>query len=226
MTGSRRSSDVTRRNGASGFECSKASLNLKSAKLKDRGSEMKKLIFMTMLMVSGFALFSGCATMQTWPDSERSAESKMVVIQENIGDGLKTGALSPDQSQMFLTTLKGIRTDYTALRDKKVNQEEWTTLQRRLDVLGDEVNRAVSRTARIEEPRNGDRIYTLQRRIDDGRISGRLPLTEGREFQARLDSIRRDYMRMTDEGRYATHDERADVSRRLDSLETDLNRFR
>jgi hypothetical protein len=187
---------------------------------------MKKIIFMTVLMVSGLALFSGCATMQTWPDSERSAESKMVVIQENIGDGLKTGALSPDQSQMFLTTLKGIRTDYTALRDKKVHQEEWNTLQGRLDVLGDEVNRAVSRSARIEEPRNGDRIYTLQRRIDEGRVSGRLPQSEGREFQARLDSIRGEYMRLTYEGRYATHEERADVSRRLDSLETDLNRFR
>ena len=48
--------------------------------------------------------------MQTWPTYERSAENKMVVIQEKIGDGLKTGALSPDQSQMFLSTLKGIRT--------------------------------------------------------------------------------------------------------------------
>jgi hypothetical protein len=32
----------------------------------------------------------------------------MVVIQEKIRDGLKTGTLSPDQSQMFLTTLKEI----------------------------------------------------------------------------------------------------------------------
>jgi hypothetical protein len=196
------------------------------AHLKDRRSVMKTIIFMAVLMVSGLGLFSGCATMQTWPDSQRSAESKMVVIQEDIGDGLKTGALTPDQSQMFLTTLKGIRTDYMALRDKEVHQEDWNAVQGRLDVLGDEVNRAVSRTARIEEPRNGERIYTLQRRIDDGRISGRLPQTEGRQFQARLDSIRGDYMRMTDEGRYATHEERADVSRRLDSLETDLNRFR
>jgi hypothetical protein len=203
-----------------------ARLNLNSANLRERSNEMKKIIFMTVLMVSGLGLFSGCATMQTWPDSERSAESKMVVIQENIGDGLKTGALSPDQSQMFLTTLKGIRTDYMALRDKKVHQEEWNNLQARLDVLGNEVNRAASRGTRIEEPRNGERIYTLQRRIDDGRISGRLPQTEGREFQARLDSIRSDYMRMTDEGRYAAHEERAEVSRRLDSLETDLNRFR
>jgi hypothetical protein len=45
---------------------------------------------------------------QTYPDYERSAARWMVVIQEKIRDGLKTGTLSPDQSQMFLTTLKEI----------------------------------------------------------------------------------------------------------------------
>jgi len=187
---------------------------------------MKNAILLTVLMVFGLALFSGCASVQTWPDYERSAENKMVVIQEKIGDGLKTGALTPDQSQMFLTTLKGIRTDYTELRDRRVYRDEWDRLLGRLDVLGEDINRALARTTRIEEPRNGDRIVALQRRIDDGRINGRLPLTEGREFQSRLDSIRRDYLRMTEGGRYTTYEERADISRRLDSLETDLNRFR
>jgi len=163
---------------------------------------------------------------QTWPDYERNAENKMVVIQEKIGDGLKTGALTPDQSQMFLTTLKGIRTDFTELRDRRVYRDEWDRLHGRLDALGEEINRALARTTRIEEPRNADRIVSLQRRIDDGRINGRLPLTEGREFQSRLDSIRREYMRMTEEGRYTTSEERTDISRRLDSLESDLNRFR
>jgi hypothetical protein len=148
---------------------------------------MKKAILLAVLMVFGLALFSGCATMpQTWPDNQRSAENKMVVIQEKIGDGLKTGALTTDQSQMFLTTLKGIRTDYEALRDKSVQREEWNSLLGRLDVLGDEINRALARTTRIEEPRNGDRIVTLQRRIDDGRTSGRLPQAEGRNYQSRL----------------------------------------
>ena len=190
--------------------------------------KMKKVVFMTALMVSVLALLSGCATTpKTWPDNERSAENKMVVIQEKIGDGLKTGALTPDQSQMFLTTLKGIRTDYTNLRDRKVNREEWDTLNGRLNALGEEIDRALSRRpARIDDPRNGDRIVGLQRRIDDGRASGRLPSTEGREFQSRLDSIRRDYLRMTEGGRYTTSDERGDISRRLDSLETDLNRYR
>jgi hypothetical protein len=195
---------------------------------KGRRNEMKKVVFMTVLMVSVLALFSGCATMpQTWPDYERSAENKMVVIQEKIGDGLKTGALTPDQSQMFLTTLKGIRTDYTELRDKRVYREDWDTLNGRLDALGGEIDRALARRpVRVEEPRNADRIVAVQRRIDDGRTSGRLPSTEGREFQSRLDSIRRDYLRMTEGGRYTTADERADISRRLDALETDLNRYR
>jgi len=189
--------------------------------------QFKNAILVTVLMVCGVAVFSGCASMpQRWPDSERSAENKMVVIQEKIGDGLKTGAITPDQSQMFLTTLKGIRTDYTALRDQRVSRDEWDGLLGRLDALGEEINRALARPARMEEPRNGDRIVALQRRLDDGRISRRLPLTEGREFQARLDSIRREYLRMTDGGRSTTYEERADIARRLDSLETDLNRFR
>ena len=188
--------------------------------------EMKKAILLAVLMVFGLALFSGCASIQTWPDNQRSAENKMIVIQEKIGDGLKTGALTPDQSQMYLTRLKDIRTDYEALRDRNVSREEWDNLLRRLDALGDEINRALTRTARVEEPRNGDRIVALQRRIDDGRINKRLPLTEGRDYQSRLDSIRSDYLRMTEGGRSTTYEERAGISRRLDALETDLNRYR
>jgi hypothetical protein len=191
---------------------------------------MKRAILLAVLTVFGLALFSGCATMpQRWPDQERIAENKMVVIQEKIGDGLKTNALTPDQSQMYLTTLKGIRTDYTALRDKEVSRDEWDRLNGRLDALDGEVSRAMTRPAspaRIESPRNGDRIVALQKRIDDGRTSGRLTPAEGRDYQARLDSIRSDYLRMTEGGRYATNEESADISRRLDSLETDLNRYR
>ncbi|MBN2033664.1 MAG: hypothetical protein JW836_10335 [Deltaproteobacteria bacterium] len=188
---------------------------------------MKNAILLIVLMVFGLASFSGCATMpQTWPDYERTAETKMVVIQEKIGDGLKTGALSPDQSQMFLTTLKGIRTDYTELRDKRVYRDDWDRLNGRLDALAEEINRGLARPTRIEQPRNGDRIVALQKRLDDARISRRLPLTEEREFQSRLDSIRHEYLRITEGGRYATIEESGDISRRLDSLETELNRFR
>jgi len=187
---------------------------------------MKKAILSTVLMVFGLGLFWGCASMQTWPDYERSAENKMVVIQEKIGEGLKTGALTPDQSQSFLTKLKDIRTDYEELRDKSVYRDKWESLLGRLDALGEEINRALARTTRIEEPRSGDRIVELQRRIDDGRISGRLPQTEGRGLQARLDAIRSDYLRMTEGGRYATQEERTDISRRLDLLEMDINRYR
>lgn len=186
---------------------------------------MKKNALLSLLAILGLVLFSGCvATMHTWPDQERSAENKINVIQEKIGDGLKTGALTTDQSQAFLTTLKGIQTDYAALRNKSVARGNWDSLQTRLDLLGTEIDRTLA--TRSEDPRSGDRIITLQKRIDEGRSSGRVPLTENREFQLRLDAIRSDYLRMTDGGRSLTNEERADFSRRLDSLEMDLNRFR
>jgi len=47
---------------------------------------MKNSALLMVLMVLGVALFSGCATTQTWPDHERNAEDKMVFIQEKIGD--------------------------------------------------------------------------------------------------------------------------------------------
>ena len=189
---------------------------------------MKNARLLTVLIVFVLALFSGCATMpQTWPDYERSAENKLVVIQEKIGDGLKTNALSPDQTQMFLTTLKGVQTDYEVLRGKRVYRDEWDRLNGRLDALEAEINRSSARTpTRIEEPRNGDRIVALQRRIDDGRMGRRWPQTEEREFQSRLDAIRRDYLRMTEGGRYSAYEERTDIARRLDTLERDMDRYR
>lgn len=187
---------------------------------------MKYSALMTVVLVFGLAIFSGCATTQTWPDHERSAEDKMVSIQEKIGEGLKTGSLTPDQSQMFLTTLKGIRTDYTELRNKNVARREWKKIHVRLDLLGEEINRALAKDTKIEDPRSGDRILHLQRRIDNARISERLPQAEGEELQARLDVIRSDYLRMTEGGRYATNEERTDISRRLDSLARDLDRYR
>jgi uncharacterized coiled-coil DUF342 family protein len=201
---------------------------LKSKIFHTRRISMKRLNQFTgfcliILMVS----LLGCANMpQTWPDNERNAENQMVVIQEKIGEGLKTGTLTPDQSQMFLTTLKGIRTDYANLRERRVYREEWDRLFARLDRLEEDINRALTRPARMEGPRNGDRLIALQRRIDEGRVSRHLPSREEREFQSRLDSIRREYLRMTEDGRYPAYEESTDVSRRLDSLETDLNRFR
>ena len=187
---------------------------------------MGKTTIAAMLMIISLALFSGCATMHTWPDYERSAESKMTAIEERIGEGLKTGALSPDQVQMFLTTLKGIRTDYEELRNRVVYQESWNSIHDRLDMLRDEIDRASAGTAGIETPRHMDRILALQRVIDDGRISGRLPFRKEREFQARLDAIRSDSLRLTDERRSSGYREWDDISRRLDDLARDLDRYR
>jgi hypothetical protein len=181
---------------------------------------------LTGLAFLATAFLAGCMAPRVWPDYKRSAEDKIVVIQEKIGDGLKTGTLSPDQSQMFLTTLKGIRTDDLALRDRPVDEEKWLNLHTRLDALGGEIDRTIGRQAATEDPRNGDRILLLQSRIDDGRVARRWSQINERDFQYRLDTIRHDYLRMTEAGRTASFEDRAAIAGRLDSLETDLNRSR
>ncbi|HKI50815.1 MAG TPA: hypothetical protein VJ995_01975 [Geothermobacteraceae bacterium] len=185
---------------------------------------MKKLVMLAGMVIMAAAYLAGCIAPQTWPDYKRTAESKIVVIQEKIGDGLKTGSLSADQSQMYLTTLKGIRNDDLTLRDKPVAQDEWVDLHARLDALNAEIDRAKIRPATVESSRSGDRILLLQSRIDDGRTARRWSVRDERDFQYRLDVIRQDYLRMTENGRYATAEERNDIDRRLDSLESDVNR--
>jgi hypothetical protein len=182
-------------------------------------------------MLAGMAVMvavfvAGCLAPQTWPDYKRSAESKIVVIEEKIGDGLKTGSLSADQSQSFLTALKGIRTDDLLLRDKPVMQREWTDLHARLDALDAEIDRAKLRSPTLESSGSGDRILILQSRIDDGRTARRWSVTDERDFQYRLDAIREEYLRMTENGRFTTAEERSEIARRLDTLEGEINRSR
>jgi hypothetical protein len=150
----------------------------------------------------------------------------MTVIQQKIGEGLKTGALTPDDAQIFLAKLEGIRKDYLVLRERNVYRDEWESLLGRLDLLEAEVNRALARPPKVEMPPIEDRLILLQRRIDDNRINGRLTQTEAREFQVRLDAIRSDYLRMTEGGRFLRYEDRAEITRRLDLLEIDINRYR
>ncbi|MRR06511.1 MAG: hypothetical protein EG828_06130 [Deltaproteobacteria bacterium] len=199
---------------------------------------MKKLAI-SLLILAGSVLSSGCASMQTWPvlspvcgsmqtwpDAERSAENKMVVILDKIAEGENSGTLTPDLSRMYLTKLKGILTDYELLKNKRVFWEEWNSLHARLDLLEAEIHRKVAGTVRIGEPSNGDRITALQKRIDDGKICGRLPAEDQQVFQTRLDSIRGDYLLTMAELRAPTSEERTVTSCLLDTLETEMNTVR
>jgi hypothetical protein len=186
---------------------------------------MKKLRLLGILLLA-VVILAQCATgPQRWPEYERRAEDRMMMLQEKIGDGLKTNAMTPAMAQDHLARLEDIRRDYRVLRDKMSYREEWDSFFRRLDLFEAEVNKDLARPARIESPRVEDRIIQLQRRIDDGRSAGRLTSVEARDFQVRLDAIRSDSSRMM-EGRPLTYEERADILHRLDLLDTDLSRFR
>jgi hypothetical protein len=192
---------------------------------ESEGSKMKKMRLLGFVPLVVVLLAQCAAGPQRWPEYERRAEDRMMLLQEKIGEGVKTNALPPALAQDHLAKLEDIRRDYKVLRDKMAYREEWDSFFRRLDLFESEVNKDLGRPARMELPRIEDRFISLQRRIDDGRSTGRLAPAEARDFQARLDAIRSDYSRMMD-GRPITYEERADILHRLDLLETDLNRFR
>jgi hypothetical protein len=189
------------------------------------GKKMKRSLYLILLLLVP-AFLSQCATMHRWPDYERTAEDRMTILKEKIGEGLKTGALTTEDAQIFLGRLEDIRRDYLALIDKRVYRNDWDELMGRIDVLEDEINKAMALPPRLEGSVIEDQLITLQRRIDDARMSGRLTGTEAEAFQDRLSFIRSDYLRMTQNGRFISHEEAAEISRRLDLLETDLDRYR
>jgi hypothetical protein len=186
---------------------------------------MKKILFLSLVLMTT-AILAQCASVQTWPTYEKRAGDRLTVLQEKIGDGLKTGALTPKQGQIFLKKLEDLRVFYLQLRDKRVYRDEWENLLRRIDVLESELNAALGRPVRIEGIKFEDRFIACQKRIDDARISRRLSEGEAREFQARLDAVRGDYLRMTEGGRFFRDEDRAEISRRLDLLEIDLSRYK
>ncbi len=186
---------------------------------------MKK-IFLVGLIPIGLLVLAQCASMQRWPTYERTAEDRMTLIQQKIGQGLKTGALTPEKGQYFLARLEDIRRDYVELKERYAYRDEWESLLGRLDVLEGEINSSLAYPETLERTAIGDRLIAVQRRIDDYRIMRRLSETEAREFQVRLDAIRSDYLRMTEAGRFMRHEDREEISRRLDLLETDLDRYR
>lgn len=112
-----------------------------------------KTLVLSLSVFLGLSLFSGCVTMKTWPDHEKSATNKIIIIEEKIRDGLQSGTLSTEQSETFLTTLQGIESDYAELKNKSVYREKWDSLQVRLDFLGKELDhQALTRPPRMVAP--------------------------------------------------------------------------
>ena len=147
----------------------------------------------------------------------------MFALQQRIGNGVASGELTPNEAQNLLARLENIRRDYTVLRDRRTTQGEWAPLLGRLDDLEREVGRVRAQPSRIDETRIEDRMIALQRRLDEGITAGRLTRVQGREFQVRLDAIRREFLQQIKD-RPFTPEERTDISSRLDSLERDINR--
>ena len=184
---------------------------------------MKKILFLVLVPLMAAVLIQCVSVPQRWPAYERRTEDRIFLLQQGIGNGLASGELTPNEAQNLLAKLENIRREYTVLRERRTTAEEWDPLLGRLDDLEREVNRVRAQPSRIDETRIEDRMIVLQRRIDEGIMAGRLTRVQGREFQLRLDSIRREFLQRIKD-RPFTPEERAETSSRLDSLERDINR--
>ena len=193
------------------------------------GDGMKKNIKTIILMVVGAALFSGCATMSmhTWPDDEKNVEAMIVTISQQVGEGLRTGAITIDQSQMFLRQLRVMRRESNELSGKDVLHAHWNDLHKRLDVIEEEINKTFANSGKIDEDsRSAVRLVKLQQDIDNAIKEERLTEAEAEGFQSRITMIRKEYLIMTaNDGTPVTLNEKTALSRKLDSFTTDLNKF-
>jgi uncharacterized protein YlaN (UPF0358 family) len=184
---------------------------------------MRKILFLVIVPVMMAVLIQCVSAPQRWPAYERRTEDRMFALQQRIGNGLASGELTPNEAQNLLAKLENIRREYTVLRERRSTAEEWDPLLGRLDDLERDVGRVRAQPSRIDETRIEDRMIVIQRRIDEGIMAGRVTRVQGREFQLRLDAIRREFLQRIKE-RPFTLEERGDISSRLDSLERDINR--
>lgn len=189
-----------------------------------QGGFFKKKIPLIAIVLGMMTVLVQCASVsQRWPENERRTEDRMFLLQQEIGNGLGSGELTPNESQNFVAKLDNLRRDYTVLRERTTTQEEWVPLLTKLEDLEKEVKRVRAYPSRIDETRLEDRMIVLQRRIDDGILIGRLPRVQGREFQSRLDDIRREFLQRIKDRPFTT-EEKGETSSRLDLLESDVNR--
>lgn len=84
---------------------------------------------------------------------------------------------------------------------------------------------SAARPDRFERAAIEDRFVVIQRRIDEYRKMVRLSEEEAGDFQVRLDTIKRDYLRVMEGARFMKYED-TEISRRLHLLERDLDRYR
>lgn len=189
-----------------------------------RGGFFRKKILPLAVVMGMMTVLVQCASIsQRWPENERRTEDRMYLLQQKIGNGLGSGELAPNEAQNFLKKLDNLRRDYTVLRERMTTQEEWTPLLTKLEDMEHEVDEVRAYPSRIDETRLEDRMSMIQRRIDDGMQVGKLQRVQGREFQLRLDDIRREFLQRIKD-RPITSVEKGETSSRIETLESDISR--
>ncbi|MFO7559550.1 MAG: hypothetical protein R6X10_12025 [Desulfobacterales bacterium] len=193
---------------------------------------MKKILLLVIIPVFMVVLIQCITAPQKW-----RAEDRMFAFQQRIGNGLASGELTAIEAQNLLAKLEITRRDYTVLRERMAMQEEWEPFLRRLDDLEREAGRVSVQPSRVDgqrveeqkvdgqrvdEKRIEDRMIALQKKLDEVITAGILTGDQGREYQLKLDVIRKVVLQRVKD-RPITQAEKTEISSYLDSLEKDIS---
>ena len=154
---------------------------------------MKGLIEKAVIVILCAVLLTGCATLQfqKWPEDESRVQTMIVTISQQIGVGLRTGAITIDQSQMYLRELRVLRREAEELSTKNVLHEHWNDLHRRLDKIEEGINSTFAKSGVVDEDlRSAVRILKLQLDLDAAIKEERLSLDEASDFRTKLQGAR------------------------------------
>ena len=190
---------------------------------------MKGLIEKAVIVFLCAVLLTGCATLpfQKWPEDESRVQTMIVTISQQIGDGLRTGAITIDQSQMYLRELRVLRREAEELSTKNVLHEHWNDLHRRLDRIEEGINITFAKSGVVDEDlRSAVRILKLQMDLDAAIKEERLSLDEANDFRTKLQGAKEYYIKITEiDGTPITAEEKLSLARKLDAFTLELNKF-
>jgi polyhydroxyalkanoate synthesis regulator phasin len=127
--------------------------------------------------------------------------------QKRIDEGVKSGALTRDESKMLLDNLNQIQQEEKRLAGEgKLTDAERTRLHEKLDqnskMIDDKKNNPVTAMA----PQIHQRIANQQKRIDAGVKSGALTQDESKILQDNLNYIQQEEKRLTAAGKFTQAD--------------------
>jgi hypothetical protein len=181
---------------------------------------MKKNYFFAAVFILFSVFFIGSIA---YADDVSNINRRIVEMDQRIGQGIQSGALTRDESQRLRMELHKVREDAARMRrDNRLSPWERDRLNAELDRLRRDIYREANdrdrdRGRRVDISDINRRIAEMDQRIDIGIQNGALTRDESRRLHMELFKVREDAARMRRDNRLSPW-ERDKLNAELDRL--------